>query len=126
MNIMLIDIAMAMNEGSPIMYHGSGRFGGPAMYMMGPVERQTRNYQTVAKTDARGAVSPGGYGLQRRWQPRRDKNKENTAFGYESDDSSLSSNASGSNKSVEKGKFFYILYLFTFLVLVFQHGPILN
>ncbi|KAL0821355.1 hypothetical protein ABMA28_005944 [Loxostege sticticalis] len=103
-----------MNEGAPMMYHGNGGFGGPGpMYMVAGVERQPRHYPLevlqVMGGGARGGGSPGpGQGTPRRWQQRRDRqtnNKgDNTAFGYESDDSSLSSNASGSNKSGEKGE----------------------
>ncbi|XP_028178731.1 poly(A) RNA polymerase gld-2 homolog B-like [Ostrinia furnacalis] len=104
-----------MNEGAPMMYHGNGGFGGPGpMYMVAGVDRQPRHYplevlQVMGGPGARGGGSPGpGQVTPRRWQQRRDRqtnNKgDNTAFGYESDDSSLSSNASGSNKSGEKGE----------------------
>ncbi|XP_075979319.1 poly(A) RNA polymerase gld-2 homolog A-like [Anticarsia gemmatalis] len=96
-----------MNEGAPMMYHGSGGFGGPGqMFMMGgQAERQTRHYPLDSLQSLGG--SPAGHATPRRWQPRRDRHpnpKDNTAFGYDSDDSSLSSNASGSNKSGEKGE----------------------
>lgn len=100
---------MRMNEGVPMMYHGNGGFGGPGqMFLMGgQAERTTRHYPMDALQSLSG--SPGGHNTPRRWQPRRErhpnsKNADNTAFGYDSDDSSLSSNASGSNKSGEKGK----------------------
>lgn len=78
------------------------------MFLMGgQAERTTRHYPMDALQSLSG--SPGGHNTPRRWQPRRErhpnsKNADNTAFGYDSDDSSLSSNASGSNKSGEKGK----------------------
>ncbi|XP_068622599.1 poly(A) RNA polymerase gld-2 homolog A-like [Battus philenor] len=93
-----------MNEGAPIMYHGNGVYIVP-----GQVER-SRQYPTeglqVVSGAGRGSGEPG-QGTPRRWQARRDRqprNKNSTAFGYDSDDSSLSSNASGSNKSSEKGE----------------------
>ncbi|CAH0588239.1 unnamed protein product [Chrysodeixis includens] len=99
-----------MNEGSPMMYHGSGGFGGPGqIFMMGGQERATRHYPLDA-LQSLGGGSPAGHATPRRWQPRRDRHPnakgagDNTAFGYDSDDSSLSSNASGSNKSGEKGE----------------------
>lgn len=98
-----------MNEGAPMMYHGSGAFGGPGqMYMMSGQEHSARSYPLDGLP--RLAGSPAGRATPRRWQPRRERHPnakaagDNTAFGYESDDSSLSSNASGSNKSGEKGK----------------------
>lgn len=97
-----------MNEGAPMMYHGNGGFGGPGpMYMVGGVERQPRHFPMEMVQVVGGAGSPGpGQGTPRRWQQRRDRQPkgDNTAFGYDSDDSSLSSNASGSNKSGEKGE----------------------
>lgn len=99
-----------MNEGAPMMYHGSGAFGGPGqIFMMGGQERSARHYPLDA-LQSLGGGSPAGHATPRRWQPRRDRHPsakgagDNTAFGYDSDDSSLSSNASGSNKSGEKGK----------------------
>lgn len=98
-----------MSEGVPIMYHGNGSFGGPGQmfYMGGQGERPTRHYPLDVRHNHGG--SPGGHTTPRRWQPRRDrhpnpKSIDNTAFGYDSDDSSLSSNASGSNKSGDKGE----------------------
>ncbi|XP_053611914.1 poly(A) RNA polymerase gld-2 homolog A-like [Plodia interpunctella] len=101
-----------MNEGAPVMYHANGGFGGPApVYMVTNGERQRQfaleALQATAGSGGRSGGSPAHQqGTPRRWQPRRDRphsNKtENTAFGYDSDDSSLSSNASGSNKSGEK------------------------
>lgn len=95
-----------MNEGAPMMYHGGGGFGGPGMYVMGGMERQARHLALEPLSGSRsGGGSPGNVGTPRRWQPRRDRhNRDNTAFGYDSDDSSLSSNASSSNKSAEKGE----------------------
>ncbi|XP_072938177.1 poly(A) RNA polymerase gld-2 homolog A-like [Epargyreus clarus] len=103
-----------MNEGAPIMYHGSSGLGGPGpVYMVqGQIERQPpRHYplemlQMMGGVSSRGGGSPG-QGTPRRWQPRnRQPSKaDNSAFGYDSDDSSLSSNASGSNKSIEKGQY---------------------
>ncbi|XP_030028326.2 poly(A) RNA polymerase gld-2 homolog B [Manduca sexta] len=96
-----------MNEGAPMMYHGGGGFGGPGVYVMGPMERQARQYalEPLASSRSGGGVgSPGSAGTPRRWQPRRDRNNRDTAFGYDSDDSSLSSNASSSNKSADKGE----------------------
>ncbi|XP_046966727.1 poly(A) RNA polymerase gld-2 homolog A-like isoform X1 [Vanessa cardui] len=100
-----------MNEGAPIVYHGNGGFEGPGIYMIpGHVERQTpRHYplemlQVMGGLGSRGGGSPG-HGTPRRWQPRKERQPtktDNTAFGYDSDDSSLSSNASGSNKSSDK------------------------
>ncbi|XP_047532411.1 poly(A) RNA polymerase gld-2 homolog A-like isoform X1 [Vanessa atalanta] len=100
-----------MNEGAPIVYHGNGGFEGPGIYMIpGHVERQTpRHYplemlQVIGGLGSRGGGSPG-HGTPRRWQPRKERQPtktDNTAFGYDSDDSSLSSNASGSNKSSDK------------------------
>lgn len=90
------------------MYHGSGGFGGPgAMYMV--AGERSRHYPLEAVPAAaagRGASSPAHAATPRRWQQRRDRHHktDSTAFGYDSDDSSLSSNASGSNKSGEKGK----------------------
>ncbi|XP_060804391.1 poly(A) RNA polymerase gld-2 homolog B [Amyelois transitella] len=103
-----------MNEGAPVMYHSNGGFGGPApVYMVANGERQ-RHFALEALQASTGSGGRGGgspahqQGTPRRWQQRRDRphgNKtENTAFGYDSDDSSLSSNASGSNKSGEKGE----------------------
>lgn len=100
-----------MNEGAPMMYHGSGAFGGPGQIfmMMGGQERSARHYPLDA-LQSLGGGSPAGHATPRRWQPRRDRHPsakgagDNTAFGYDSDDSSLSSNASGSNKSGEKGE----------------------
>ncbi|KAF9419913.1 hypothetical protein HW555_003746 [Spodoptera exigua] len=99
-----------MNEGAPMMYHGSGAFGGPGqIFMMGGQERSARHYPLDA-LQSLGGGSPAGHATPRRWQPRRDRHPsakgagDNTAFGYDSDDSSLSSNASGSNKSGEKGE----------------------
>ncbi|XP_047028985.1 poly(A) RNA polymerase gld-2 homolog A-like isoform X2 [Helicoverpa zea] len=99
-----------MNEGAPMMYHGSGAFGGPGqMFMMGGQERAPRHYP-LDGLQSLGAGSPAAHATPRRWQPRRDRHPsakaagDNTAFGYDSDDSSLSSNASGSNKSGEKGE----------------------
>lgn len=99
-----------MNEGAPMMYHGSGAFGGPGqIFMMGGQERSARHYPLDALQSLSGG-SPAGHATPRRWQPRRDRHPsakgagDNTAFGYDSDDSSLSSNASGSNKSGEKGE----------------------
>ncbi|CAG9791102.1 unnamed protein product [Diatraea saccharalis] len=94
---------MAMNEGAPMIYHGNGGFGGPGpMYMVG-VERQARHYP-LEVVQVPGASPANGHGTPRRWHQRRDRHKDNTAFGYDSDDSSLSSNASGSNKSGDKGE----------------------
>ncbi|KAJ8718705.1 hypothetical protein PYW08_002942 [Mythimna loreyi] len=98
-----------MNEGAPMMYHGSGAFGGPGqMFMMGGQERPARPYPLDGLPSLAG--SPAGHATPRRWQPRRERHPnakasgDSTAFGYDSDDSSLSSNASGSNKSGEKGE----------------------
>ncbi|RVE42990.1 hypothetical protein evm_012362 [Chilo suppressalis] len=99
----LNQISKAMNEGSPMIYHGNGGFGGPGpMYMVG-MERQARHYP-LDVVQVPGASPANGNGTPRRWQQRRDRYKDNTAFGYDSDDSSLSSNASGSNKSGDKGE----------------------
>lgn len=100
-----------MAEGAPMMYHGGGGYGGPGqVYVVpGQLERQPRQYP-LEVLQIMGGVSPGsGQGTPRRWQPRRDrqqtsKGSGDSAFGYESDDSSQSSNASGSNKSGEKGE----------------------
>ncbi|VVC98770.1 unnamed protein product [Leptidea sinapis] len=96
-----------MNEGASTLYHSNG-FGGSGAYNMGhmQMERQNRQYPyNMLNGGINSSMSPR-QGTQRRWQPRRDRRPikgENTAFGYDSDDSSLSSNASGSNKSSEKG-----------------------
>lgn len=111
-------IEVSMNEGAPMMYHGSGAFGGPGqMFMMGGQERTARPYPLDGLPSLAG--SPAGHATPRRWQPRRDRHPnakaagDNTAFGYDSDDSSLSSNASGSNKSGEKGKTFkFVISMF--------------
>lgn len=84
-----------------MMYHGAGYGGPPPVYMVpngGP-----RQYP-LELLQAMGGVTREG--TPRRDQPRqrRPSNKKDTAFGYESDDSSLSSNASGSNKSSDKGE----------------------
>lgn len=97
-----------MNESAPIMYHGSG-YGGAVYMVPGQIDR-TRQYpvemlQVIGGGGGRDNGDPGQC-TPRRWHARRDRqqnNKDNTAFGYDSDDSSLSSNASGSNKSSEKG-----------------------
>ncbi|XP_052748030.1 poly(A) RNA polymerase gld-2 homolog B-like isoform X4 [Galleria mellonella] len=100
-----------MNEGAPVMYHANGEFSPGPMYMMPGGDRQ-RQYQmdTLSGGErSRGGGSPGRLqGATRRWQQRRDRQHtyrtDNRAFGYDSDDSSLSSNASGSNKSADKGE----------------------
>ncbi|CAH2049002.1 unnamed protein product, partial [Iphiclides podalirius] len=100
--------AADMNEGAPIMYHGNG-YGGAVYMVPGQIDR-TRQYPMDMLQVLGGAGRDSGDPGQctpRRWQARRDRqqnNKDNTAFGYDSDDSSLSSNASGSNKSSEKGE----------------------
>lgn len=105
-----------MNEGAPVMYHGNGGFGGPgAMYMVpGQIERQAPRQYPPEMLQVMGGVIPRGgspgQGTPRRWHNKRDRRftkTDNTAFGYESDDSSLSSNASGSNKSSDKGNIFF-------------------
>lgn len=107
-----------MNEGAPIMYHGNGGFDGPGIYMIpGHVDRHSHRHYPLEVVQVMGGLGPRGgsapgHGTSRRWQPRKDRqpNKtDNTAFGYDSDDSSLSSNASGSHKSNEKGKLFFSL-----------------
>ncbi|XP_059048004.1 poly(A) RNA polymerase gld-2 homolog A-like [Achroia grisella] len=101
-----------MSESAPVMYHGNGGYGQGSMYMVPGGERQ-RQYQvesvSTGAAGARGGGSPARlHGSGRRWTQRRDRpltNKtDNRAFGYDSDDSSLSSNASGSNKSGDKGE----------------------
>ncbi|CAG4955476.1 unnamed protein product [Parnassius apollo] len=98
---------MDMNEGAPIMYHGNG-YGGAVYMVPGQIDR-SRHYPLEVHQVLGGAGRGGGdpsHGTPRRWQARRDRqhtSKDYTAFGYDSDDSSLSSNASGSNKSSEKG-----------------------
>ncbi|CAK1580771.1 unnamed protein product [Parnassius mnemosyne] len=96
-----------MNEGAPIMYHGNG-YGGAVYMVPGQIDR-SRQYPLEVLQVLGGAGRGGGdpsHGAPRRWQARRDRqqSKDYTAFGYDSDDSSLSSNASGSNKSSEKGE----------------------
>ncbi|KAM3960422.1 poly(A) RNA polymerase gld-2 homolog A [Aphomia sociella] len=100
-----------MNEGAPVMYHGSAGYGPGPMYMVAGGDRH-RQYQ-VETLPAGGAGACAGdsparlQNTARRWQQRRDRqhtNKTDRAFGYDSDDSSLSSNASGSNKSGDKGE----------------------
>lgn len=93
-----------MGEGVPMMYHGNG-FGGPGqVFVGGQGERAARQYP-LELLQVIGGVAHG----PRRWQPRRHQpppNPSTTAdsgIGYESDDSSLSSNASGSNKE-DRGK----------------------
>ncbi|CAH2261516.1 jg20145 [Pararge aegeria aegeria] len=95
-----------MNEGAPMMYNGGGFDGPGGVYM---VQGQARHYplemlQVMGGMGGRGGGSPR-QGTPRRWQPRKDRQplKPDNAFGYDSDDSSLSSNASGSNKSSDKG-----------------------
>lgn len=102
-----------MNEGAPV-YNGSGFEGPRGMYV---VQNQTpRQYplemlQVMGGMGARGGGSPR-QSTPRRWQPRKDRQtaKPDNAFGYDSDDSSLSSNASGSNKSCDKGRFTFIFW----------------
>lgn len=100
-----------MNEGAPVIYHGNGGFEGPGMYMVpNHVERQTPRHYPLEMLQVMGGVgsrvggSPG-HGTPRKWQARKERQNKSdtTAFGYDSDDSSLSSNASGSNKSSDKG-----------------------
>ncbi|XP_049871654.1 poly(A) RNA polymerase gld-2 homolog A-like [Pectinophora gossypiella] len=101
-----------MNEGAPMLYASGGGFGAPApMYMMGgggaALERARHYPLDVLPPDAAPAAGPAGQAHQVRRHMRRDHHHakgDATAFGYDSDDSSLSSNASGSNKSGEKGE----------------------
>ncbi|KAJ0174933.1 hypothetical protein K1T71_009074 [Dendrolimus kikuchii] len=89
-----------MNEGIPMMFHGSGGFGGPGVYMMSQLERA--GHYPLDMLPVMGVGHNGG-GTGRRWQHHRERPKDSVAFGYDSDDSSLSSNASGTTKSGEKG-----------------------
>ncbi|XP_041981044.1 poly(A) RNA polymerase gld-2 homolog A-like [Aricia agestis] len=92
-----------MNEGAPLMYHGNASFSGPStMYMVqGHGDRQQRQYPVEMLQVIGGVHGSPGQGTPRRCHKNRQIDKDN-AFGYESDDSSLSSSASGSNKSSEK------------------------
>ncbi|KAI5643859.1 hypothetical protein NE865_04035 [Phthorimaea operculella] len=101
------DCEAAMNEGAPL--YGGGGFGGPSpVYMVnngGAAVERGRPYP-IEVLQALGGAAPAPHPFNRS-HPRRDYNhnaKGDSAFGYESDDSSLSSNASGSNKSGEKGE----------------------
>lgn len=115
-----------MAEGAPMMYHAGGGFGGPGqVYVVpGQLERPPRQYPLEVLQIMGGVARsspPAGQGAPRRWQPRRDRQQPpkgggDSAFGYESDDSSQSSNASGSNKSGEKGESMgKYCYIFVFL-----------
>lgn len=75
-----------------MLYHGSGGFGGPGPGFAGGALERARQFP---------ALELPGPAPRRTPRPER-QSKDNTAFGYDSDDSSLSSNASGSNKSGEK------------------------
>ncbi|OWR51040.1 poly(A) RNA polymerase gld-2 homolog A-like isoform X1 [Danaus plexippus] len=86
-----------MNEGAPLVYGSCGYEGG--VYMVaGQIDRSRYPVEALG-------VGRSGHGTPRRW-PRKERSvkPENTAFSYDSDDSSQSSSASGSNKSSEKGE----------------------
>lgn len=96
-----------MAEGAPMMFHGGGYGAGGQVYVVGgQLERPPRQYP-LEVLQIMGGVAPDA-GVPRRWPPRPErlapKAGGDSAFGYESDDSSQSSNASGSNKSGEKGE----------------------
>lgn len=92
-----------MNEGLPMMFHGSGGFGGPGMYMMSQLERAT--HYPLDLFPVMGIGHHGG-STGRRWQSHRERPKDSVALGSDSDDSSLSSNASGP-KSGDKGELLF-------------------
>ncbi|GBP61747.1 Poly(A) RNA polymerase gld-2 homolog A [Eumeta japonica] len=106
-----------MNEEMTTMYHGGNGLGkSPATYtIQNQMERsgprqcplEVLQYMGNTNTPRNCTYGPNGQNLPRRPQPRKDRLQKNindgTAFGYDSDDSSLSSNASGSAKSSEKG-----------------------
>lgn len=93
-----------MSDGAPMMYHGSGYGGAPPVFMVaGQGERRPGALEYLQYVGA----APAPASPRRPPSPRRaqhPRHRDATAFGYESDDSSLSSNASGSNKSSDKGK----------------------
>lgn len=102
-----------MNEGSPIMYHGNG-YGGGVYMVPGQMDRSRQYPLEMLQVLSSAGRGNGEHGqvAPRRWQARRERqpSKDNTAFSYDSDDSSLSSNASGSNKSSEKGIYICQIY----------------
>lgn len=102
-----------MNEGAPMMYGGGGcGYGGAGVFVMAGQERPSRHYPLdVLQVLGGAAPSPANTRrAPRKERPPRDP-RDATAFGYDSDDSSLSSNASGSNKSSEKGMSTLIILL---------------
>lgn len=103
-----------MNEGAPMMYGGSGcGYGGGGMFVLAGQERPSRHYPLdVLQVLGGAAPTPANTRrAPRKERPPRDP-RDATAFGYDSDDSSLSSNASGSNKSSEKGMFTSLIVLY--------------
>lgn len=104
-----------MNEGAPMMYHGNAYGGAGSVFVVpGGGSGGARQYP-LELLQLMGGISregpPPSNGTPHNEPPPRDRHpsaKGDTAFGYESDDSSLSSNASGSNKSSEKGEYYLV------------------
>ncbi|CAH4020770.1 unnamed protein product [Pieris brassicae] len=92
-----------MSEGESVICHGKNGFSAPRVGQGQNIDRQCHNHQhflaQMVGVANRGGGSPRQG--QRRWQDRDKQHQKdmNSPFGYESDDSSLSSNASGSNGS---------------------------